>query len=131
MTHTYDLIEPKFRRKEENKTEKKRNKQTVSLRRLFCISSYLLSISLSLLAISELRRKLVTNFSRFAFWDCFAGRFITRWRARAVTRVKRFCWKNEIFQEQSYPDRLSNVRKLCSNGGFLVEEEKYRVTEQS
>ena len=84
-----------------------------------------------ILAISELRRKLVTNFSRFAFWDCFAGRFITRWRARAVTRVKRFCWKNEIFQEQSYPDRLSNVRKLCSNGGFLVEEEKYRVTEQS
>ena len=45
--------------------------------------------------------------------------------------LKRFCWKNEIFQEQSYPDRLSNVRKLCSNGGFLEEQEKYRVTEQS
>ena len=45
MTHTYDLIEPKFRRKEENKTERKRNKQIVSFRRLFCISSSLLSIS--------------------------------------------------------------------------------------
>ena len=86
------------------------------------------------LAISELHRKLVTNISHFAFWDSFAGRFITRWHARAVTRVlmlKRFCRKNDIFQEQSYPDRLSNVRKLCSNGGFLVEEEKYRVTEQN
>ena len=79
------------------------------------------------LAISELRRKLVTNMSRFAFWDCFAGRFIKRWRVRAVTRVlmsKRFCGKNETYQEQSYPDRLSNARKLCSNGGFLVEEER-------
>ena len=45
MTHTYDLIEPKFRRKEENKTKKKRNKPIVSLRRLFCISSSLLFIS--------------------------------------------------------------------------------------
>jgi len=91
-------------------------------------------VDINILAISELRRKLVTNMWRFAFWDCFAGRFIKRWRARAVTRVlmlERFCWKNEIFQEQSYPDRLSNVQKLCSNGGFLVEEEKYRVTEQS
>ena len=68
MTHTYDLIEPKFRRKEENKTERKRNKQIVSLRRLFCISSSLLSISLSL--ISKLTRKsiifpsLTTNICR-------------------------------------------------------------------
>ena len=57
-----------------------------------------------ILAILELRRKLVTNMSRFAFWECFARRFITRWRARAVTRVlmlKRFCLKNEIFQEQT------------------------------
>ena len=45
MTHTYDLIEPKFGRKEENKTKKKRNKPIVSLRGLFCISSSLLSIS--------------------------------------------------------------------------------------
>ena len=68
MTHTYDLSEPKFRRKEENKTERKRNKQIVSLRRLFCISSSLLSISLSL--ISKLTRKniifpsLTTNIGR-------------------------------------------------------------------
>ena len=68
MTHTYDLIEPKFRRKKENKTERKRNKQIVSLRRLFCISSSLLSISLSL--ISKLTRKsiifpsLTTNICR-------------------------------------------------------------------
>ena len=55
MTHTYDLIEPKFRRKEENKTERNRNKQIFSLRRLFYISSSLLSISLSL--ISKLTRK--------------------------------------------------------------------------
>ena len=43
----------------------------------------------------------------------------------------------KILQEErhipgtSYLNRLSNVRKLCSNGGFLVEEEKYRVTEQN
>ena len=68
LTHTYDLIEPKFRRKKENKTERKRNKQIVSLRTLFCISSSLLSISLSL--ISKLTRKsiifpsLTTNICR-------------------------------------------------------------------
>ena len=50
MTHTYDLIEPKFRRKEKNETERKRNKEIVSLRRLFCISSSLLFISLSLIS---------------------------------------------------------------------------------
>ena len=55
MTHTYDLIEPKFGRKEENKTERRTNKQIVILRRLFCISSFLLSISLSL--ISKLTKK--------------------------------------------------------------------------
>ena len=55
MTHTYDLIEPKFRRKEENKTERKRNEQIVRLRGLFCISSSLLSVSLSL--ISKRTRK--------------------------------------------------------------------------
>ena len=55
MTYTYNLIEPKFRRKRENKTKRKINKQIISLRRLFCISSSLLSISLSL--ISKLTRK--------------------------------------------------------------------------
>ena len=60
MTHTYDLIEPKFRRKEENKRERKRNKQIVSLRRLFCISSSFLSISLSLI-LSKLTRKSIIS----------------------------------------------------------------------
>ena len=45
--------------------------------------------------------------------------------------VEKISWNNKIFQEQSYPDRLSNVQKLCSNGSFLVEEEKYWETEQS
>ena len=37
MTHTYDLIEPKCRRKRENKIKRKRNKHIASLRRPFCI----------------------------------------------------------------------------------------------
>ena len=44
MTYTYDLIEPKFRRKEENKAERKRNKQIVSLRRLFCIIFFFFAV---------------------------------------------------------------------------------------